>query len=149
MEKDNFENIKENKEYVIAKWVVDQLSLDLKIKIPESEIAYICLHMLGSKIQQDIFVDDYTAIINSQDAIYLQVANEIIQLVSDILRIDLSDDKILLTGLVIHLRPTIIRLKNGLKLRNPLLDRIKVNISVYLELHGHVIVYLKEILMYL
>lgn len=125
MEKDNFENIKENKEYVIAKWVVDQLSLDLKIKIPESEIAYICLHMLGSKIQQDIFVDDYTVIINSQDAIYLQVANEIIQLVSDILRIDLSDDKILLTGLVIHLRPTIIRLKNGLKLRNPLLDRIK------------------------
>lgn len=133
IEKDNFENIKENKEYVIAKWVVDQLSLDLKIKIPESEIAYICLHMLGSKIQQDIFVDDYTAIINSQDAIYLQVAKEIIQLVSDILRIDLSDDKILLTGLVIHLRPTIIRLKNGLKLRNPLLDRIK---SEYFSIFG-------------
>ncbi|MEN8078558.1 BglG family transcription antiterminator [Clostridioides difficile] len=133
MEKDNFENIKGNKEYSIAKWVVDQLSINLNIKIPENEIAYICLHMLGSKIQQDIFVDDYASIINSQDAIYIQVAKEIIQLVSDILRVNLYEDTILLTGLVIHLRPTIIRLKNNLELRNPLLSRIK---NEYLSIFG-------------
>lgn len=125
MEEDNFEHIKENKEYDIAKWVVEELSKNFKLKIPEKEIAYICLHMLGSKIQQDISLDDYNTFINSQNDIYVEVAKEIISLVSDILNVDLSKDKVLLTGLIIHLRPTIVRLKNKLKLRNPLLQKIK------------------------
>ena len=133
MEEDNFEDIKNNKEYDIAKWVVEELSKALNLEIPEKEIAYICLHMLGSKIQHDISLDDYNSIINSQNDIYVELAKEIISLVSDILRVDLSEDKILLTGLVIHLRPTIIRLKNNLELRNPLLQRIK---EEYLSVFG-------------
>lgn len=121
----HFEHIKENKEYDIAKWVIEELSKNFKLKIPEKEIAYICLHMLGAKIQQDISLDDYSVFINSQNDIYVEVAKEIIHLVSDILEVDLSQDKILLTGLIIHLRPTIVRLKNNLKLRNPLLQKIK------------------------
>lgn len=125
IEKDYFEYIKTNKEYDIAKWVVEKLSKDLNLNIPEEESAYICLHMLGAKIQQDIYLDDYNTFIDSQKDSYTEVAKEIINLVSEILRIDLSKDMILLTGLILHLRPTIIRLKHNLELRNPLLQKIK------------------------
>jgi len=125
IEKDYFEYIKTNKEYDIAKWVVEKLSKGLNLQIPEEESAYICLHMLGAKIQQDIYLDDYNMFIDSQKDSYTEVAKEIINLVSEILRIDLSKDMILLTGLILHLRPTIVRLKHNLKLRNPLLQKIK------------------------
>lgn len=125
IEEQYLQDLKENKEYEIAKWVVDELCTNFKLKIPEKEIGFICLHMLGEKIQQNIFLDDYNTILNSQDAIYTKVAKEIILLISDIIGIDLSNDKILLTGLAIHLRPIIVRLKNNLELRNPLLSRIK------------------------
>lgn len=133
IEENDFKYITNNEEYNIAKWVVERLSKEYKLEIPEKESAYICLHMLGAKIQQDIYLDDYNAIINSQNGIYIEVAKEIIHLVSDILRVDLSQDKILLTGLIIHLRPTIVRLKNNLKLRNPLLQKIK---KEYLSIFG-------------
>lgn len=125
IKKDYFENIKTNKEYDIAKWVVERLREELNIEIPEEESAYVCLHMLGAKIQQDIYLDDYNMFIDSQEDVYTEFAKEIINLVSEILRVDLSDDMILLTGLILHLRPTIIRLKHNLKLRNPLLKKIK------------------------
>jgi len=125
IEKDYFEYIKTNKEYDIAKWVVEKLSKDLNLEIPEEESAYIYLHMLGAKIQQNIYLDDYNMFIDSQKDSYTEVAKEIINMVSEILRIDLSKDMILLTGLILHLRPTIVRLKHNLELRNPLLQKIK------------------------
>jgi mannitol/fructose-specific phosphotransferase system IIA component (Ntr-type)/galactitol-specific phosphotransferase system IIB component len=47
--------------------------------------------------------------------------------------VKLSDDTHLLNGLILHLRPTINRLKYGLTLKNPILDEIKLN---YPELYG-------------
>lgn len=125
IEKDYFEYIKKNKEYDIAKWVVENLSKEFNLEIPEKESAYICLHMLGAKIQQNIYLEDYNMFIDSQKNSYIEVAKEIIDLVSEILRIDLSKDEILLAGLTLHLRPTIVRLKHNLQLRNPLLQKIK------------------------
>lgn len=125
IEKDYFDYIKKNKEYDIAKWVVENLSKEFNLEIPEKESAYICLHMLGAKIQQNISLGDYNEFIDSQKDSYIEVAKEIINLVSEILRIDLSRDEILLAGLILHLRPTIVRLKHNLQLRNPLLQKIK------------------------
>ncbi len=42
MEEDNFEDIKNNKEYDIAKWVVEELSKTLNLEIPEKRN---CLYM--------------------------------------------------------------------------------------------------------
>lgn len=125
IEKDYFEYLKKNNEYDIAKWVVESLSKEFNLQIPEKESAYICIHMLGAKIQQNIYLDDYNTLIDLQEDSYIEVAKEIISLVSEILGINLSNDEILLAGLTLHLRPTIVRLKHNLQLRNPLLQKIK------------------------
>lgn len=123
----NFEDIIENNEseYRIAEWIVKRLSEEFKINIPREEIIYITLHILGAKIQEQVNLEDCDALLNSQEDAYQEMAKEMIALVSHILKVDLTKDKLLQLALALHLRPTIVKLKYGLKLRNPMLERIK------------------------
>ncbi|MCY6369883.1 BglG family transcription antiterminator [Clostridium ganghwense] len=125
MGKEMFDTLIKEYEFKVAEWVIEKISEEFGMKFPESEVGYISLHMLGARIQEDIPIKDYDALLESQNENYMKIAEEIIRLVSEILRVDLSNDKLLFTGLVLHLRPTMARLKYGLKLRNPMLERIK------------------------
>lgn len=130
---DYLKNIEMNKEFKIAVLVVNELNKTFKLKIPKEESAYICLHMLGAKIQYNVYPYTLSNIINSKKELNVEIANKIINLVSDILNINLRNDKLLLANLSIHLRTTIIRLKYGLQLRNPILKKIK---EEYLSIFG-------------
>lgn len=129
MNKESLDQLKETYEFEVAKWVISRLKEEFQIELPEDEVGYISLHMLGAKIQQDNIDKDYNLILESQDKLYIDIAKDIIHMISDILNVDLNNDNQLLTGLVIHLRPTVVRLQHGLKLRNPLLKRIKEEYS--------------------
>lgn len=120
-----FDFLKDKNEYTIASEIKEDLAKEFKIEIPDEESIYICLHMLGAKIQEDIYNEDLEALINSQKNIYVDTAKEIIKLISEILQKDLTYDKLLLASLMIHLRQTLVRLKFGLEFRNPMLKRIK------------------------
>lgn len=112
-------------EYRVAEWIVQRIGKEFKLDIPKSEVYYISLHILGARIQEQVGFEDIDSLLGSQDEIYLSIAKDMISLVSDVLKVDLNDDKLLLLALTIHLRPTIVKLKYGLNLRNPILDRIK------------------------
>lgn len=119
--------IKQKKEFQIAKWISKRIEEEFNIKVPECEIGFIALHVLGSKVQQNYKVDDTENILENMDPLIINLAKEIITLIGNILSVDFSQDKKLLVGLVLHLRPAINRLKYGLSLRNPLLTEIKNN----------------------
>ncbi|MFD3155906.1 BglG family transcription antiterminator [Haloimpatiens sp. FM7330] len=126
MEDKMFNNLKSKYEFEVAKWVIDRLSEEFKIKFPEAEIGYISLHMLGAKVQENSSVSNIdNLLLSTQNKELVELAKEIINLAGEILNVNLSNDKQLLTGLILHLRPTVVRLKHGLKLRNPMLERIK------------------------
>lgn len=125
MDKEQLNTLTEQGEFEVAKWVVERLETQFNLTFPEAEIGYISLHMLGAKIQGNIHDNNYDVLLNTQNKEYVEIAKEIISLAGEILNVELSNDKLLLTALVLHLRPTIVRLKNDLKLRNPILQRIK------------------------
>lgn len=126
MSLENIEEIKKHKEYSVASWIGMRLEKEIHIKIPESEIAYIALHIIGAKPMQVIDVgDNKEFILDNIDFAVLEGTKEIIHLVENILSVPLSNDKNLLIGLSLHLKTAVNRLKYGLSLRNPLLDKIK------------------------
>jgi transcriptional antiterminator/mannitol/fructose-specific phosphotransferase system IIA component (Ntr-type) len=125
MESDQLLAIQQKREYKIAKQITTQVETLYHLKIPEAEVGYIALHILGSKMQQGFTIDHSEEIIENSDDFVRDLAKEIINLVGIVLSTNLQDDKQLLTGLILHLRPTINRLKYGLRLKNPLLDEIK------------------------
>lgn len=124
---DDFSDIKSQKEYYIAKLLASKLEENFKVLIPEDEISYIAIHILGSKLKQSYSVDNSLKILDSIDKEIVNLSKEIIELIGNILSIDLTKDKKALVGLALHLKPTINRLKYGLTIKNPLIDEIKEN----------------------
>lgn len=127
-------SLKENEEYEEARQIAEEIEESFKIKLPESEIGYILLHILGTKLLEGKS-ENLTIALEGQGDSELAVimAREIISIAERALHMNLSKDKQLLNGLILHLRPTINRLKYDLALRNPMLKEIKEN---YIEIYG-------------
>lgn len=122
------ENLKGTKEFKISRTISEEIGSSFNIEIPEQEVGYITLHVLGSKIgRENLESFDYDLDIVKEMELAVELAHKIISIASDALHTNLKEDTTLLNGLVLHLRPTINRLKYGLPLRNPILEEIKSN----------------------
>ncbi|WP_235333776.1 BglG family transcription antiterminator [Pelosinus fermentans] len=109
------------KEFAAASYVASRLEEEFQVEVPYDEIGYITIHLLGSNV--------YAANpSSSEDWAALQiVTGKILEEVSESLQQEsLIQDEQLFSGLLEHLRPAIYRLKNDLKLKNPVLEEIKV-----------------------
>ena len=125
---ETLDGMKDTKEYTEALAMSESLGRKLNVVIPEQEVGYITLHVLGGKIGAEEYKDLDIMIheVRGMDEAF-EIAKKMIRISGDTLGVDLSNDTVLLKALAIHLRPTINRLKYGLSLRNPLLEDIKQN----------------------
>lgn len=121
------QNLKINniKEYEVSNWIVNRLQEKFNITFPEQEVSYIAVNVLGGKVQQYHKSKDIKLLESTCDEQIVRIAKGIMRLSSEILGVNMIDDKNLLTNLILHLRPTIIRLKYGLELKNPMIEVIK------------------------
>lgn len=127
MQDKQLKKLREKDEFISSEYIAKKLKENLGIELPESEIGYICLHILGAKSQQKLNNIKLEEILETFDEEVIEIAKNIIEFSGNILGVNLNDDKRLLEGLILHLRPAINRLKYGLSLRNPILTNIKNN----------------------
>lgn len=125
MEEEKLRKLAANMEFQVAKWIVNRISEETGICIPKEEVGYISLHLLGARVQQNSNAANFAEILESQAEEYVELARRVIHAASEILEVDLSGDRLLLTGLTLHFRPSVMRLRYGMEIRNPLLERIK------------------------
>jgi len=134
MEGEDLDLLKKEKEWEIAEQLVKKVEKRFGVTMDEAEVGYIAMHLMGAKLQSDIETEklgeDY---LKKVDYKLYVVMNAIVKDLSDVFGFDFYKDKKLLTGLFLHLRPAINRLKNGIKLANPLLEEIKKECSVAFE----------------
>lgn len=121
-----------HEDYALAVRIAESLEKEFQIRIPEAEIAYILLHISGSKIQSVDMKGD-----KDKDR---EVSEELLELVDEMIDVydrdssyELKQDEEFVMGLLAHLKPTFIRLKNGLSITNPLLLQIQ---ETYPEIYG-------------
>ncbi|ROR30435.1 mannitol operon transcriptional antiterminator [Mobilisporobacter senegalensis] len=118
--------LKNDEEYNLALHIVNSLEEEFQIEIPDIEIAYICLHIKGSKLQ---YVSEERIEIDGpihREEI-LEFINRMIDVYDEELAYELKQDEEFIVGLLAHLQPTFIRLRNHMNISNPLLDQIKEN----------------------
>ncbi|TRM10551.1 transcription antiterminator [Lentibacillus cibarius] len=114
------EQISGTNEYAIARKLIRYLEQALNQTIPDDEIGYITMHLMGAKLRAD---QNYLMEDSSMD-VAIQ-AKALIQHVSNRLHQDLTHNRSLLNDLIAHLKPSIYRLKQGLTIHNPMLDELK------------------------
>lgn len=124
------DKLKGNQEFVIARELVSSIAEAFNVEIPEAEVAYVTMHLMGSKGRGGIYNDDISM---TEDYHLVNITRKMIEKAEIELGIYLEDDEELLIGLVRHLEPTINRIKLNLEIRNPLLAEIKEKYSKLFE----------------
>ncbi|MFD3157866.1 BglG family transcription antiterminator [Haloimpatiens sp. FM7330] len=126
MEDERLNYIKEKKEFIVATYISKRIEEEFNITFDDSEIANIALHLMGAKLYEDI------DLLNKVETINLSIEDEIININDKIIEvaqreigINLKKDEQLKKALLMHLKPAIYRLKNDMKITNPLLSEIK------------------------
>lgn len=124
--------LKHDEDYNLALLIVNSLEEEFGIEIPNIEIVFISLHIKASKLQR--VNDDH-----EKENFLPEYKNELKDLVEGMiisydeqLAYVLGADEEFVTGLVAHLRPTLIRLRNHMPIANPHLDEMK---ETYPELY--------------
>ncbi len=126
------ESLRQKPEYPVAKQIADGIETVFSVRVPDSEVGYILLHIVGAKRLQN--QTDIVALeLEAEDSLAVAMAKEIILIAQGVLGIALEEDRQLLNGLVLHLRPTINRVRYGMSLKNPILEEIK---ETYPDMYG-------------
>ncbi|WP_100010070.1 BglG family transcription antiterminator [Lentibacillus sediminis] len=129
---ENMSNIVEQKEYEVAIKIVKAVEKCLQIEFPQPEVAYITIHLLGTKMLSQTS--------NGEKAVEQALEEDIYQLVIGLLKkieeeyeLGVSKDRELIIGLGLHLKPAINRYQYGMNVRNPMLEDIKKNYPLAFE----------------
>jgi mannitol operon transcriptional antiterminator len=123
------ENMLQGIEYRVAQAIISKIEEHFGIKVPENETGYIALHILGAKvIKHNTSYSSLGAELDGLNAVADHMTEEIERIYG--VNFGKARDSII-QGLVVHLRPTIYRIKYNLKLSNPIYDELR---STYNEL---------------
>ncbi|WOD62285.1 BglG family transcription antiterminator [Niallia taxi] len=124
--------ITDEKEYAVSKKIVETIENTLHVEFPETEVAYIAIHLLGTKLMSHHALTD-GEVLDFIDERILSLTANILEEVEHKMNLQIDQDKELFTGLSLHLKPAINRFRYKMNLRNPLLDDIKSNYPIPFE----------------
>ena len=127
MEPEHLDNLRPTTEFDIARKMILQLEERLELNIPEAEIGYITMHLMGAKARynQDSVIEDSSLSIAFK-------TKQLIEFVSNALQRDLHGSDKLLNDLVVHLKPSLYRIQQSMEISNPLMQQIEED---YTELY--------------
>jgi mannitol operon transcriptional antiterminator len=118
------DRIEKNEDYNLAAHIANSLEEEFQIEIPDIEIAYILLHIKGSKLQY--FDEDEIDTDNQRERQeLLGFINDMIDAYDETIAYELKQDEEFIVGLLAHLQPTFVRLRNHMIISNPLLSQIQ------------------------
>ena len=119
--------------YDLAARILREMEEEFKITIPGVELSYILLHLRGSKIAYSgtagdaVSGDDF--IIRQMRGIdeekLLDMIDEMIEIFNPSISYELKCDEDFVRGLLVHLRPVIVRLFNHMNIFNPILNDVR------------------------
>jgi len=118
IERDVLRQLKDCEEYALAAELAGALSERLGLVIPDSEIGYITMHILGSRSRHPMG-GEWTR----ESA--MRYVGQMIAVMEQELKLNLEGDETLFENLTTHLTSAVQRIKLGMAIRNPLLDHVK------------------------
>ncbi len=108
-----------------AKKLAGVLEESFDLKFPPAEIGFIALHLEGARRSSLAVPGKNEKSDDKEDDFLLQTARKICAAYGEPLGSLLSSDSQYMQGLVAHLEPTLVRLKAGIPIHNPLLNRLR------------------------
>ena len=128
-----FEDLASWEGYDLAARILREMEEEFEITIPGVELSYILLHLRGSQIAYSGTAGDK---VSGDDAVMrqmrgideeklLDMIDEMVEIFNPSISYELKCDEDFVRGLLVHLRPVIVRLFNHMNIFNPILKDIR------------------------
>lgn len=131
--------LRQTEEFHAAQTIADRLEGAFSLTVPEAEVGYITMHLLGARSVPLPLgagrVDNFRLV---------QIVQSIIRRAAEKSGAPLLRNRSLLTGLVQHLAPALHRLKLHMDIRNPLLAQMEEEHPELMELARYAAVMMEE-----
>lgn len=124
------EELRDTKEFEMGSKIAQAIELTFGISIPIDEIGYITMHIQGSRLR---WTRNNLAEIKVQDYEVIYLIEKLIKEMESITGYILVENQQLVSGLINHFGPAIARIKQGVEIRNPLLNDMKERYKVYFD----------------
>ena len=129
--KEFLHELQEKKEFSVARKISEKIADLFAIAVPDTEIGYITMHLLGARNR---YSSNGTSM-NVVDNFHLvKLAKSMMRIAQQETGKALLKNEKLLVGLVNHLGPSISRLKMKMDIRNPLLEDMQKHYPELLEI---------------
>ena len=110
-------------DYDLAVRILEAMEKEFEISIPRGELSYVLLHIRGAKMAYTGEEQEFPADLG--DDRLLPMIDRMIDVYNKDIVNELKEDEEFLRGLLVHLRPVLVRLSTGLRIHNPILEDIK------------------------
>ena len=131
MSDDILQRLRNTVEYEHAQGLAEAIENDFRVEVPEEEVAYMTMHLRGTKLSQDDTLERY---FETSDLELASRVKALIHFVGEQTGVTLTGDSSLYTGLLAHVERAIHRLREGMKIYNPLLSEIKEDYPALFDL---------------
>ena len=121
--------IKGSRAFEVAVCLASEVEREFSVDLPESEAAYIAIHLMGKQCTSPESVDGKSAADDSivvDDDVWSAVES-MLSVVNKIYRYDFRDDLELRMNLARHIVPLAVRIKYGMQADNPVLGDIRTH----------------------
>lgn len=129
---EDIKSIKKKREYAVALNIMKVIEKALNVSFPKIEVIYIAIHLLGTKLVRDQLSTNETIETVMDDKIHSAIL-AMLSAVEEQLSLGIENDRELIIGLGLHLKPAINRHTFGMTVRNPMLEDIKNNYPLAFE----------------
>ncbi|WP_085506023.1 BglG family transcription antiterminator [Thalassobacillus devorans] len=133
------EVLRTTKAFQVAKEMIEKLHAKDTSSIPEDEICFIAMNILGAKVHRDDFSSDSEKELEGLRNVVKRMINDF-QAHACII---FDDREGLEDNLIAHIKPTYYRLKYGVKIANELAESIQENYSELIHLTRKVMIHLE------
>ncbi|MTI49308.1 MAG: transcription antiterminator [Firmicutes bacterium] len=130
-----------DEEYKLAKKCTEKIGEQFSIEFPKEEIEYLAIHLAGKKIAKSKNDDSRNIVINSKIS---ELVKDMLEEVYQVFRIDFRNDLELIMSLGQHLVPLTVRIKYGMRMKNPILNEIRERYSLAYIMASQACVVIKQ-----
>ncbi len=131
MDAEVLRRLRETAEYDNARELARAVGEAFRLDVPEEEVAYLTRHLRGTKLRQDDELDRY---FEGSDLEIASRVKALIHHVSEQTGVALAGDSSLYTGLLAHIERAIHRLRENMRISNPLLSEMKEDYPALFDL---------------
>lgn len=117
-----FNSIRYMETYIVANSLIEELSQSVKLEFNQDDREYLCRQLFAHRVTNSLKVSNEN---------YSAIVQKLIKRMSEIEKLDLTNNEHLYNSLLYHIPAMVLRLKKGIRIQNPLLENIK---SQYSEL---------------